>query len=88
LLGEGEAAISRELAENLDRLRSSAKRWQARLKKLQSPGAPELSKGGLFGRFPDGVGTFSIVASREGLREVAERPGLRRVPNLGRCPAS
>jgi REP element-mobilizing transposase RayT len=71
LLRDGKAAISRHVAEIFDRLGSSAERWQARLEKL--------SKGRLFGRF--------FAASRQRLREVAERLGLRRVPNLGGCPA-
>jgi hypothetical protein len=72
LFRDGKAAISRQLAEIFDRLGSSAERWQARLEKL--------TKGRLFGRF--------FAASRQRLREVAERLGLRRVPNLGGCPAS
>jgi REP element-mobilizing transposase RayT len=69
---DGKAAISNEVAEVLNRLGTSAETWQARLGKL--------SKGRLFGRF--------FAASRERLREVADRLGLRRVPNLGGCPAS
>jgi REP element-mobilizing transposase RayT len=72
LFRNGKAALSREVAAVLDRLGSSAETWQARLEKL--------SKGRLFGRF--------FAASRTRLREVAERLGLRRVPNLGGCPAS
>jgi hypothetical protein len=68
----GKAAISREVAEVFERLGSSAENWQARLEKL--------SKGRLFGRF--------VAASRQRLREVTQRLGLRRVPNLGGCPAS
>src|SRR5271167_2721823 len=71
LFREGKAAISREVAEILVRLGTTAEIWQARLQKL--------SKGRLLGRF--------FAASRKRLREVAERLGLRRVPNLGGCPA-
>jgi hypothetical protein len=60
------------VAEVLDRLVSSAETWQARLQKL--------SKGRELGRF--------FAASRQRLQEVAERLGLRRVPNLGGCPAT
>jgi hypothetical protein len=72
LFRDGKAAISREVAEIFNRLGSSAETWQARLQRL--------SKGRLFGRF--------FAASRERLKEVAERLGLRRVPNLGGCPAT
>ena len=71
LFREGKAAISREVAEIFSRLGSSAETWQARLEKLR--------KGRLLGRF--------FAASRQRLREVAEHLGLRRVPNLGGCPA-
>ncbi len=72
LFREGKATISREVAEILKRLGTTAETWQARLEKL--------SKGRLLGRF--------LAASRQRLREVAERLGLRRVPNLGGCPAT
>jgi len=72
LFRDGKAAISRELAEVLKRLGTTAETWQARVEKL--------SKGHLFGRF--------FAASRQRLREVAHRLGLRRVPNLGGCPAT
>jgi hypothetical protein len=72
LFRDGKAAISRRVAAIFDRLGGSAEHWHARLEKL--------SKGRLFGRF--------FAASRQRLREVAERLGLRRVPNLGGCPAS
>ena len=72
LFREGKAALSREVAEILDRLGSSADHWQARLEKLR--------QGRLLGRF--------FATSRERLREVAEQLGLRRVPNLGGCPAT
>jgi hypothetical protein len=60
------------VAEILDRLGTSAENWQARLEKL--------SKGRLCWRF--------FAASRQRLRVVAERLGLRRAPNLGGRPAS
>jgi hypothetical protein len=68
---EGKTSISCQVAEMLDRLGTSAESWQVRLEKLR--------KGHLFGRF------FS--ASRKRLREVAERLGLQRAPNLGGCSA-
>jgi hypothetical protein len=66
------AQLSRELAEILDRLGTSAERWQARLEGLR--------QGRLLGRF--------FASSRQRLREVAEQLGLRRTANLGGCPAS
>jgi REP element-mobilizing transposase RayT len=72
LFREGKAAISRELAEIFQRIGTTAETWQARLEKLR--------KGRLLGRF--------FAASRQRLRAVAQRLGLRRVPNLGGCPAS
>ena len=72
LFREGKAALSREVAEILDRLGSSADQWQARLEKLR--------QGRLLGRF--------FATSRQRLREVAERLGLHRVPNLAGCEAS
>jgi hypothetical protein len=68
---EGKAAISGELAGIFDRLGSSAETWQARLEKL--------STGRLLGRF--------FAATRERLREVAQRLGVRSLANLGGCPA-
>ena len=59
LFREGKAVLSRELAEILDRLGTSAERWQARLEKLR--------QGRLLGRF--------FAASRQRLREVAQRLG-------------
>jgi hypothetical protein len=55
----------------MNRLGSSADHWHARLEKLR--------QGNLLGRF--------FASSRQRLRAVAERLGLRRVPNLGGCPA-
>ncbi len=71
LFREGKAAISREVAAIFERIGTTAETWQARLEKL--------SKGRLLGRF--------LAASRQRLREVAERLGLRRAVNLGGCPA-
>ena len=71
LFREGKAAISAELAGILDRLGSNAESWRARMEKLRS--------GRLFGRF--------FAASREKLREVAERLNVRRVANLAGCAA-
>ena len=63
--------MSREVAEILDRLGSSADHWQARLEKLR--------QGRLPGRF--------FASSRKRLKEVADQLGLKRVANLGGCPA-
>ena len=71
LLRDGKAAISREVAGIFERLGTTAETWQARLEKL--------GQGRLLGRF--------LAASRQRLRDVAERLGLRRVPNLAGCPA-
>ena len=72
LYRQGKATLSREVAEILDRLGSSVEHWQARLEKLR--------EGTLVGRF--------FASTRERLRQVAERLGLKRVPNLGGCPAN
>jgi hypothetical protein len=72
LFREGKARISHDVNEILQRLGMTAEAWQARLQKL--------SKGRLLGRF--------FAASRQRLQEVAERLGLRRVPNLGGCAAT
>jgi hypothetical protein len=71
LFRDGKATLSRTVADILDRLGSSADHWHARLEKLR--------RGNLLGRF--------FATSRQRLRAVAERLGLRRVPNLGGCPA-
>jgi hypothetical protein len=60
------------MADILDRLGSRVDRWQARLEKLR--------QGHFLGRF--------FATTRQRLCAVAERLGLRRVPNLGGCPAS
>ncbi|MFI5460043.1 MAG: hypothetical protein ACHRXM_31885 [Isosphaerales bacterium] len=54
------------MAGIFDRLGSRAENWQARMEKL--------SKGRLFGRF--------FAASREKLREMAERLNVRHLVNL------
>jgi hypothetical protein len=72
LFREGKTAVAREVAEILDRLGSSADHWQTRLEKLR--------QGRLLGRF--------FATSRARLREVAERLGLKRVPNVAGCPAT
>jgi hypothetical protein len=72
LFRQGKATLSRELAAILDRLGSSADHWQTRLEKLR--------QGRLLGRF--------FATRRARLREVAERLGLRRVPNVAGCPTT
>jgi hypothetical protein len=72
LYREGKATLSRRVAEILDRLGSSVDHWQARLEKLRL--------GHFLGRF--------FATSRQRLRAIAERLGLKRVPNLCGCPAS
>jgi hypothetical protein len=72
LFRKGKAALSREVAEIFQRIGTTAETWQARLEKLR--------QGRLLGRF--------FAASRDRLRQVAERLHLKRVPNLGGCPAS
>jgi hypothetical protein len=69
---EGKTALSREVAEILDRLGNSDNGWQARL--------DELREGRLLGR--------CFATSRKRLQEVAERLALSRVPNLAGCPSS
>jgi hypothetical protein len=71
LFREGKSAVSGEVAAILDRVGTSADHWEARLRALRG--------GRLLGRF--------FAATRHRLREVAERLGLRRVANLGGCPA-
>ena len=68
----GQATLSRAVSEILDRLGSSADQWDDRLKRL--------SQGSLVGRF--------FATTRQRLRDVAQRLGLKRVPNLGGCPTS
>jgi hypothetical protein len=69
LFPKGKAMISQELAEIFERIGTTAETWQARLHKLRT--------GRLLGRF--------FAASRQRLRDVAGRLGLRRAANLGRC---
>ena len=69
LFREGKASISAKLAGIFDRLGSRAENWQARMEKLR--------KGRLYGRF--------FAASREKLREMAERMKVRRLVNLTGC---
>jgi len=69
LFREGKAAISAKLAGIFDRLGSRAENWQARMEKLR--------KGRLYGRF--------FAASREKLRQMAERLKVRRLVNLTGC---
>jgi hypothetical protein len=71
LFRKGKAAISREVAEILERVGSRAETWRARLEALR--------QGRLLGRF--------FAASRARLREVALGLGQQGVPNLGGCPA-
>ena len=66
---EGKAAISREVAEIFQRIGTNADSWQMRLQKLRA--------GRLLGRF--------FAASRQRLREIVDRLGLRRAVNLGSC---
>jgi hypothetical protein len=73
LFREGKATISREVAEILQRLGSSAEGWQARLEQLKRRG------GRLLGRF------FAVM--RERLRAVAKQCGVHHLANLGACPA-
>jgi REP element-mobilizing transposase RayT len=71
LFREGKATVSRELAGLFARLGSDAESWQSRLLKL--------SEGRLLGRF--------FAASRQRLREVADRLGVHHLANLASCPA-
>ena len=68
---EGKARISAELAGILERIGSSAKRWRLRMEKLKN--------GRSFGRF--------FAASRDKLREIAQRFNVRRLVNLVGCAA-
>ncbi len=71
LFREGKTAISAELAGILERLGTTAETWQARLKKLKS--------GRLLGRF--------FAASRQRLRQVANRLQVHHLANLAGCRA-
>ena len=68
---EGKASTSPELAAIFDRLSTTAESWWSRLAKL--------SQGRLFGRI--------LAATCDRLQEFANGPGVRRLINLGRCPA-
>jgi REP element-mobilizing transposase RayT len=70
LFREGKAVISAELTGILERLGTSADRWQARLEKLKG--------GRLLGRF--------FAATRGRLREVAARMKVHHLANFGGCP--
>jgi hypothetical protein len=72
LFRKGKAAISREVADIFERIGTSAEIWQARMQKLR--------EGRLLGRF--------FAASRQRLRDVAQRLALHHVPNLGACQAT
>jgi hypothetical protein len=71
LFREGKASTSRELAAMFDRLSTTAESRWSRLAKL--------SQGRLLGRV--------LPATCDRSQEVANRPGVRRLVNLGRCPA-
>jgi len=71
LFREGKAAISRDLAAIFDRLGTSAESWWARVAKL--------AQGPLFGRV--------FAATLDRMQEFARQMGVRRLVNLGRCPA-
>jgi hypothetical protein len=72
LFREGKAAISREVAEILQRIGSSAETWQARLEQLQRRGSR------LLGRF--------FAVTRDRLRSVAKQCGVHHLANLCGCP--
>src|SRR5262249_1409434 len=72
LFREGKARISREVAEILERIGTTAETWQARLERLR--------QSRLLGRF--------LAASQKRLQEIAERLRLKRVANFGGCPTS
>jgi hypothetical protein len=72
LYRQGKAAISRQVAAIFDRLGTTAESWQAWLETLR--------RGHCFGRF--------FAATRQRLREVADRLGMRRIPNLAGRPAT
>jgi hypothetical protein len=70
---EGKATISREVAEILERIGSSAESRQARLEQLKRRGVR------LLGRF------FAVTGDR--LRAVAKQCGVHHLANLCGCPA-
>jgi hypothetical protein len=63
--------MSRELATIFDRMGTTAECWWSRLAKR--------TQGRLFGRV--------LAATCDRLQEFANRLGVRRLINLGRCPA-
>ena len=67
LVRDGKASVSAEVENIFTRLGSSAESWGARLLKLSGPR--------LIGRF--------LAASRDRLREIAQRLGVRHVANVG-----
>ncbi len=71
LFREGKARISAELAGILDRIGSNAEGWRLRMERLRD--------GRSFGRF--------FAASREKLREIAQRLKVRHLVNLVGCAA-
>jgi len=71
LFREGKAAISRDLAAVFDRLGTSAESWWARVAKL--------TQGRLFGHV--------FAATLDRMQQFASQMGVRRLMNLGRCPA-
>jgi hypothetical protein len=71
LFRQGKATISAELAGIFERLGCSTRSWQVRMERLRD--------GRLLGRF------FS--SSRDRLREIAKRLGVRRLAHLAGCPA-
>jgi hypothetical protein len=71
LFRAGKASMSSELAAIFDRLGTTAESWSSPLAKL--------SQGRLFGRV--------VAATCDRLQEFANRLGVRRLVNLGRCPA-
>jgi hypothetical protein len=72
LFRKGKATLSREMAEILDRLHTSAEQWQARLDRLRT--------GGHLRRF--------FAAARARLREIGTQRNLKHVPNLGGRPVT
>jgi hypothetical protein len=63
--------VMAELAGIFDRLGTNGESWLLRLERLRT--------GRLFGRF--------FAATRDTLRKVAGRQGVRHLANLGGCPA-
>ena len=72
LFREGKAVISAEVGGILERLGSTADRWQACLERLKA--------GRMLGRF--------FAATRARLRQAATALGVHHLANLDACPAS